>query len=119
MSIYNICPLLSFAQLHITQKGIRRFASPNKQTRSVCRACKMWRNKPPQRAFQRLAHARLVVYVARAAVRRRSVYRVLGDVCAVLQIFFIYICYFNYKLIFIFFFIMICIIIKNFQNNCY
>jgi len=22
--------------------GIRRFASPNKQTRSVCRACKLW-----------------------------------------------------------------------------
>ena len=39
--------------------GIRRFCSPNERNRRFCRATKMWWSKTAQRAFQRLAHARL------------------------------------------------------------
>ena len=65
----------------ITRRGIRRFCGCDKGTRSVPATAKMWWRKNPPRAL-----ARLGFFVARAAVRRRSVYRVLCDVKPSIQL---------------------------------
>ena len=70
---------IRWAGTSYTVLGWRRFASPNKQMRSICRAGKMWWRKTAQRAFQRLAHARLLFFVTRTAEQAVSANRLLSD----------------------------------------
>ena len=75
----NSCPM------SLNVQGIRRFDRPDKRTRSVSRAGKLWRRKTPQRAFQRLSARPAGVFRSPSRpTGRRSVYRLLNAVLLLL-----------------------------------